>query len=168
MSSSAWRASTYGSWHRSNPGKARRMLDEHPGAGARRPLHRHRGRRRRDFARLDRRSVARSTARRYASLGAAALRVLFAPRRRRAPCHSRSKSPGSCCARRGSECGLSLLRHLRLHRPDRRVWRGEDWRQQPPHPECDALARLLLDAGADPNDSQTLYNRHFHARRRSL
>ena len=41
--------------------------------------------------------------------------------------------------------------------------RGEDWDNQPPHPECDALARLLLEAGADPNDSQALYNRHFHA-----
>ncbi|NRQ30718.1 ankyrin repeat domain-containing protein [Nonomuraea sp. NN258] len=30
---------------------------------------------------------------------------------------------------------------------------------QPPHPESLALARLLLTAGADPNDSQTLYNR---------
>jgi ankyrin repeat protein len=39
--------------------------------------------------------------------------------------------------------------------------RGEDWDNQPPHPDCDALAALLLDAGADPNDSQTLYNRHF-------
>jgi ankyrin repeat protein len=39
--------------------------------------------------------------------------------------------------------------------------RGEDWSNQPPHPECDALARLLLDAGADPNDGQALYNRHF-------
>jgi len=39
--------------------------------------------------------------------------------------------------------------------------RGEDWSNQPPHPECGALARLLLDAGADPNDGQALYNRHF-------
>jgi Ankyrin repeats (3 copies) len=30
---------------------------------------------------------------------------------------------------------------------------------QPPHPQGLALARLLLEAGADPNDSQTLYNR---------
>ncbi|WP_066371036.1 ankyrin repeat domain-containing protein [Herbidospora mongoliensis] len=29
---------------------------------------------------------------------------------------------------------------------------------QPPHPQGAALARLLLEAGADPNDSQTLYN----------
>ena len=41
--------------------------------------------------------------------------------------------------------------------------RGEDWPNQPPHEESVALARLLLDAGADPNDSQTLYNRHFEA-----
>jgi Ankyrin repeats (many copies) len=39
--------------------------------------------------------------------------------------------------------------------------RGEDWPNQPPHPDCDTLARLLLEAGADPNDSQALYNRHF-------
>ncbi len=39
--------------------------------------------------------------------------------------------------------------------------RGEDWPNQPPHPDGDALARLLLEAGADPNDAQTLYNRHF-------
>jgi hypothetical protein len=32
---------------------------------------------------------------------------------------------------------------------------------QPEHPECEALAGLLLDAGADPNDNQTLYNRMF-------
>ena len=38
---------------------------------------------------------------------------------------------------------------------------GEDGVNQPPHPHRDALARLLLDARADPNDSQTLYNRHF-------
>src|SRR5262249_3186251 len=38
---------------------------------------------------------------------------------------------------------------------------GEDPRNQPPHPQGDELARLLLDAGADPNDGQALYNRHF-------
>ena len=31
------------------------------------------------------------------------------------------------------------------------------------HPHSIALARLLLDAGADPNDGQTLYNRMFRA-----
>ena len=32
---------------------------------------------------------------------------------------------------------------------------------QPPHPHWQALARLLLDAGADANDSQALYNTMF-------
>src|SRR5690606_32311168 len=31
----------------------------------------------------------------------------------------------------------------------------------PPHPAEHELARLLLDAGADPNDNQALYNRMF-------
>jgi ankyrin repeat protein len=34
-------------------------------------------------------------------------------------------------------------------------------RRQPCHPHWRALGRLLLDAGADPNDAQTLYNRMF-------
>ena len=33
--------------------------------------------------------------------------------------------------------------------------------RQPAHPECEAFARLLLDAGAEANDSQALYNRMF-------
>ncbi|KAA1178716.1 ankyrin repeat domain-containing protein [Rhizobium tropici] len=33
--------------------------------------------------------------------------------------------------------------------------------RQPPHPECEAFARLLLEAGAEANDSQALYNRMF-------
>jgi hypothetical protein len=40
---------------------------------------------------------------------------------------------------------------------------GEAGANQPPHQHQAALARLLLDAGADPNDGQTLYNRHFVA-----
>jgi ankyrin repeat protein len=38
---------------------------------------------------------------------------------------------------------------------------GEAGVNNPPHPQQLELARLLLDAGADPNDGQTLYNRHF-------
>ena len=38
---------------------------------------------------------------------------------------------------------------------------GEDGINQLPHPQCDALATLLLESGADPNDGQALYNRHF-------
>ena len=37
--------------------------------------------------------------------------------------------------------------------------RGPD--DQPPHPHVHALARLLLEAGAEANDGQTLYNRQF-------
>ncbi|MGY5807506.1 hypothetical protein ACXHXG_07320 [Rhizobium sp. LEGMi198b] len=33
--------------------------------------------------------------------------------------------------------------------------------RQPPHPDWEAFARLLLDAGAEVNDSQALYNRMF-------
>lgn len=33
--------------------------------------------------------------------------------------------------------------------------------RQPPHAECEAFARLLLDAGAEANDSRALYNRMF-------
>ena len=32
---------------------------------------------------------------------------------------------------------------------------------QPAHPQWEAMARALLEAGADPNDAQTLYNRTF-------
>jgi ankyrin repeat protein len=38
---------------------------------------------------------------------------------------------------------------------------GEDAPNQPRHSESSALATLLLEAGADPNDDQTIYNRHF-------
>ena len=41
---------------------------------------------------------------------------------------------------------------------------GEDAANQPPHPESSALARLLLDAGAHPNDTQAIYNRMFWPR----
>ena len=39
---------------------------------------------------------------------------------------------------------------------------GEDGpTNQPEHPDYLAFARLLLEAGADPNDSQAAYNRVF-------
>jgi ankyrin repeat protein len=42
------------------------------------------------------------------------------------------------------------------------IGEGEAGRiNQPPHPRARELAELLLDAGADPNDSQGLYNCHF-------
>jgi ankyrin repeat protein len=39
------------------------------------------------------------------------------------------------------------------------VFRGEGPLWQPPHQHCVEFARLLLEAGADPNDNQGLYNR---------
>ena len=38
---------------------------------------------------------------------------------------------------------------------------GEDKSHQPAHSRAVEVARVLLEAGADPNDSQTLYNRQF-------
>ncbi len=38
--------------------------------------------------------------------------------------------------------------------------RGEG--DPPPHRDATALARLLLEAGADPNDGQAVYNLHWH------
>src|SRR4029453_10357084 len=38
---------------------------------------------------------------------------------------------------------------------------GENGVNTPPHQHALALARLLLEAGADPNHSQTLYNRQW-------
>lgn len=38
---------------------------------------------------------------------------------------------------------------------------GGGERGEPPHPDGVGLAELLLDAGADPNDNQALYNRMF-------
>ncbi len=41
---------------------------------------------------------------------------------------------------------------------------GEGEEDRPPHPHRDALARLLLDRGAEPYDIQVIYNIHFHGR----
>ncbi len=40
--------------------------------------------------------------------------------------------------------------------------------RQPRHPHAEALARILLEAGADPTDQQTLYNRMFRPDDRHL
>ena len=39
---------------------------------------------------------------------------------------------------------------------------GEGEEDRPPHPQRDALVRLLLDRGAEPYDMQVVYNTHFH------
>jgi Ankyrin repeat len=38
---------------------------------------------------------------------------------------------------------------------------GGGERDEPPHPQAVALAEMLLEAGADPNDNQAFYNRMF-------
>jgi ankyrin repeat protein len=45
---------------------------------------------------------------------------------------------------------------------------GNGQGDQPEHPHAFALATVLLDAGADPNDGQALYNRQFGADDRHL
>src|SRR5262249_40325186 len=39
---------------------------------------------------------------------------------------------------------------------------GEGEEHRPPHPQREALTRLLLERGAEPYDTQVLYNLHFH------
>ena len=39
---------------------------------------------------------------------------------------------------------------------------GEGEENRPPHPQRGALTRLLLERGAEPYDSQVIYNIHFH------
>jgi hypothetical protein len=41
---------------------------------------------------------------------------------------------------------------------------GEGEEDRPPHPHRDALARLLLEGGAEPYDIQVVYNIHFHGK----
>lgn len=45
---------------------------------------------------------------------------------------------------------------------------GSGGTDQPEHPHAFALAEVLLDAGADPNDGQALYNRQFRTDDRHL
>ena len=41
---------------------------------------------------------------------------------------------------------------------------GEGEEDRPPHPQREALARLLLERGAEPYDIQVVYNIHFHGK----
>lgn len=84
-------------------------------------------------------------------------------------------------ARDAVEAARLLLRHgadARFFVDGSRGWGGWRWTaltgvigggegggiNQPPHPRAHDLAEVLLKAGADPNDSQGLYNSHFSAR----
>ena len=57
--------------------------------------------------------------------------------------------------------GFSVGRELCVHRADRCVGEGEDNMNQLPHPHCSGAGHAAARRRADPNDAQTLYNRHF-------
>ena len=84
---------------------------------------------------------------------------------RTSPRPRRSRRRWPCCSRRGADPDAGYLWHG-LPPPFTALTgcfgEGEGGPgNQPAHPQRDALARALLEAGADPNDAQTLYNRMF-------
>ncbi|HZD51410.1 MAG TPA: ankyrin repeat domain-containing protein, partial [Woeseiaceae bacterium] len=89
-----------------------------------------------------------------------------------------SRVPEAPPARDAVDAARLLLRHganARFYVDGSHGWGGWRWTtltgvigegesgcvNQPPHPRARELAEILLDAGADPNDSQGLYNCHF-------
>ncbi len=154
----------YGTWHRSNPDKARRLLEEHP-----------------ELAHADIYTAAVVGDADYVRAAIGKEPSLVNTRggtMRWEPliyaCYSRLDGVAPTWST------LEVARLLLAHGADPNAGflyggvypftaltgafgEGEDGENNPPHPRRDALARLLLDAGADPNDSQTLYNRHFRA-----
>lgn len=152
----------YGAWHRSNPAKAHRLLDDHP-----------------ELAHADIYTAA-------ATGDVSAVRAMI----ERDPALVHTKGGPLhwepllyACYSRLNDAGpdrstLEVARLLLARGADPNagfLWggtypftaltgafgRGEDNMNELPHPRCVELATLLLDAGADPYDSQTLYNRHF-------
>jgi ankyrin repeat protein len=153
---------TYVNWHRSNPLKARRMLEEHP-----------------ELAAADIYSAAAvghvDALRAMVDQDLALVQTKGGPLRWEPllyACYSRLEADGTRSSleaarlllSRGADpnAGFLFSGSYAFTALTGAFGRGEDWPNQPPHPDCDALARLLLDAGADPNDAQALYNRHFH------
>jgi ankyrin repeat protein len=152
----------YGDWHRSNPDRARRLLADHPG--------------------LQKTSLYTASAagdvdavRSFIERDPALINTTGGPLTW-APllyaCYSRMDGTTP------EWSTVEVARLLLAHGADPNagfLWganylftaltgvfgEGEDNMNQLPHPHCLELATLLLDAGADPNDSQTLYNRHF-------
>lgn len=153
---------TYGEWHRSNPGRARRLLEEHPELSA---ASIYTAAAAGDVA-VVRRMIEREPALVNAKGGPLVWELLLYA------CYSRLDDIGP------DYSTLEVARLLLAHGADPNagfLWgatyvytaltgafgEGEDGINQLPHPHRDALAKLLLDSGADPNDGQTLYNRHF-------
>ena len=151
----------YGTWHRSNPEKAQRLLDENPALSSV-DIH--------AAAAAGEVAVVRSMLDRDPALvnrRGGVLRwepLLYACYSRLEPAANRSTlEVVRLLLARGAEPNAGFLwdgRYVYTALTGA-FGRGEDWHNQPPHPDCDDVARLLLEAGADPNDPQTLYNRHF-------
>ena len=98
--------------------------------------------------------------RRPARLAPARLPGLLARRRRR----TRRPPPGCCSMRAPTRTRATSGTGNRPCSPCSPVCSARARAvpvSQPRHPESIALARLLLDRGAEPNDGQTLYNRMF-------
>ena len=151
----------YGAWHRSNPEKAQRLLDDNPqlthgdihlAAAA-------------GDVEIVRTMLDREPA--LVNQRGGILRwepLLYACYSRLEPSASRSSlEVARLLLSRSADPNAGFLwgGHYVFTALTGAFGRGEDWHNQLPHPSRDALAMLLLSAGADPNDPQTLYNRHF-------
>ena len=153
-----------GDWHRSNPAKARRLLADHPDLAA--------GSIYAAAAVGDVDAVGAVIARNrdVVNVRGGLLQwelllyaCLFPARRHRAGLvHAGSRAPPDR-QRRRSQRRVPLDGTYAFTAVTGAFGEGEDGINQPPHPQCQALATLLLDAGADPNDGQALYNRHFNS-----
>ena len=153
---------TYDNWHRSNPAKALALLEQHPELAAANIYA--------AAAAGNVPAIAAMLDRDPALLNAKGGPVGWAPLLY--ACYSRFPESGP------DRSSLEAARLLLTRGADPNagfLWsgtylftaltgafgRGEDNLNQPPHPQWRALATLLLESGADPNDSQALYNRHF-------
>jgi ankyrin repeat protein len=152
----------YGFWQRTNPARARRLLDEHPEvSGATIYAAAAAG-----HVRAVRQMIERDPALAHARGGPLDWEPLLYA------CYSRFQADdlefstidvARELLARGADpnSGVMLGGNYTFTALTGAFGRGEDNMNQLPHPRALELARLLLDAGADPNDSQTLYNRHF-------
>ena len=139
---------------------ARALLAEHPATVRAGRVGRGRSRRRRHGSpTAHRRPGSGPPTRRGVPLDAAVLPHLLTGgganggRGDRPPPAGRRRRPG-----RGLPVGRSA--HS-VHPGDRCVWAAARWAASGSRPFQPSFARMLLEAGADPNDGQALYNRQF-------